>query len=249
MESSIDDPDKNPSEAKHWGESIKELREQKGLSQAAVARHLGVSRQAVSMWEAGTNYPSPRRKNALYDLLGAKEAARIVAENAMKPDIRDRYESGSDVPLHRTRPSKHLVGGFNFEIPLVGFMKAPDSLPANKDVICFLMPDMSMVPWRARGEPVFVDQTTSPRIGDHALIRLDQPKKTTSAGQDAAHEPFAFMVRLVTGLGPETVRFQAYLTTAETVVPLADVGRMYRVLEWAELYGPLAKVWQSSTFD
>lgn len=238
------------SEAKHLGDVLRELRERKGMSQSEVARYLGVSRQAVSMWEAGKNYPSPRRKNALYDLLGAKAAARTVAANSMKSEVRERFDAATDVPIFRTRPSELISGAFVFETPLVGWIPAPDSLPADKDVSCFLMPDTSMVPWRSAGEPVFMDQKRQPKIGDHALIRLGEPGKTAPKGAFLPEKiPTAFTVRLLTGLSADGVRLKTYLTGQEETIPLAEVGKMTRIIEWSELYGPLAKVWQSSSFD
>ena len=39
------------------GEKIKELRKEKGLSQAALAKEIGVSQKAVDYWESGINEP------------------------------------------------------------------------------------------------------------------------------------------------------------------------------------------------
>lgn len=55
--------------AARLGASIKEGRERKGWNQTKLAEVMSVSRQAVSMWEAGTNLPGVRRWNHLAKVL------------------------------------------------------------------------------------------------------------------------------------------------------------------------------------
>ncbi|MDE6319669.1 MAG: helix-turn-helix domain-containing protein, partial [Lachnospiraceae bacterium] len=52
-----------------FGEKLKQLREKSGMTQAALAQHLYVTRQAVSRWECGARYP---------DLLTTKKIAEIL---------------------------------------------------------------------------------------------------------------------------------------------------------------------------
>ena len=52
-----------------FGEKVKHLREEKGMTQQTMAESLYVTRQAVSRWECGARYP---------DLLTAKKIARIL---------------------------------------------------------------------------------------------------------------------------------------------------------------------------
>lgn len=52
-----------------FGEKLKQLREEKGMTQQTVAEKLYVTRQAVSRWECGARYP---------DLLTAKKIAQIL---------------------------------------------------------------------------------------------------------------------------------------------------------------------------
>ncbi len=52
-----------------FGEKVKYLREEKGMTQQTMAESLYVTRQAVSRWECGARYP---------DLLTAKKIARIL---------------------------------------------------------------------------------------------------------------------------------------------------------------------------
>lgn len=52
-----------------FGEKVKHLREEKGMTQQTMAESLYVTRQAVSRWECGARYP---------DLLTAKKISRIL---------------------------------------------------------------------------------------------------------------------------------------------------------------------------
>lgn len=52
-----------------FGEKIKQIREEKGMTQQTLAEKLYVTRQAVSRWECGARYP---------DLLTAKKIAKIL---------------------------------------------------------------------------------------------------------------------------------------------------------------------------
>ena len=52
-----------------FGEKVKKLREEKGMTQQTMADQLYVTRQAVSRWECGARFP---------DLLTAKKIAQIL---------------------------------------------------------------------------------------------------------------------------------------------------------------------------
>ena len=67
---------------KSLGETIKEYRMQKQMTQEFVAEQLGVSRQAVSKWENGTSDPSTSNLLALAKLFGvnASELLKNITE-------------------------------------------------------------------------------------------------------------------------------------------------------------------------
>ena len=51
---------------------IRELRESSGMTQMALAARVGVSKQAVSQWEAGTSWPSSQLLPSLAAALGCQ---------------------------------------------------------------------------------------------------------------------------------------------------------------------------------
>ena len=55
-----------------FGENLKLIRKQKNISQEYLAEKLGVSRQSVSKWETGENYPSMQNIFCLCDIFKCK---------------------------------------------------------------------------------------------------------------------------------------------------------------------------------
>lgn len=68
------------------GERIKQLREAKGLTQAELARILGLSRSAVNAWEMGLSVPSVSYIVALSKLFGVSSDMLLGINSA--PSIR-----------------------------------------------------------------------------------------------------------------------------------------------------------------
>jgi transcriptional regulator with XRE-family HTH domain len=66
------------------GNRLRELREAAGLSQAQLARHTGVSRNAVSQWESGQTHPSTNRLALLAGAL------KVPIDELMAPRARTR---------------------------------------------------------------------------------------------------------------------------------------------------------------
>ena len=54
---------------------LREIREERGVSQAALARHIGVGRRSVVRWESGESSPSPLALGALAAFFGEVEKA------------------------------------------------------------------------------------------------------------------------------------------------------------------------------
>lgn len=66
------------------GQRLRELREQAGLSQTELAKSVGVSRNAVSQWEADVTQPSTRR------LSSVSRALKVPVDRLMAPSSRLR---------------------------------------------------------------------------------------------------------------------------------------------------------------
>jgi len=79
--------------AEHFAARLKELREAAGLSQKELAKLMGLSQQAIALWENGQRDPSWPKAVALAEALGVD-----VGEFLRKP--------GEAPPRGRGRPPK-----------------------------------------------------------------------------------------------------------------------------------------------
>lgn len=62
-----------------FGEAVLSSRERRGLTQAELAKRLGVSQQTVSRWESGLAVPSPQRVTAVEDELELERGTLLKA--------------------------------------------------------------------------------------------------------------------------------------------------------------------------
>ena len=65
---------------KQMGERIGRLRQEKGLTQVALAEKLGISSQAISKWERGQTFPDLSRLDELSELLGGAVAYLLTGQ-------------------------------------------------------------------------------------------------------------------------------------------------------------------------
>jgi transcriptional regulator with XRE-family HTH domain len=223
------------------GAAIKEARERKGLSKAAVGKALGVSRQAVGMWESGDNLPDLTRINALHELLGTdRNALRLSIaaildhpktdlSNSPEPKTVGDTEFLSVKPILDEEDDKFLIIGKSGE-----FAKRPPGLRPYDMVQGLVLDNVSMTPWRFPSDPVFYSLLRSPRIGDHCLVGF----KSKVEPIDQVTEATPWSVKLLTGFNSESCRFKQYLPEKEITVDRREILTLYRVMEWTELYGP-----------
>ena len=98
----------------NFGNFVCQLREQKRLTQADVAKELGVTPAAVSKWENGSSKPRVEILFKLAQILDAKPeelmAGHYIAEETLNPEaiqqINDRYEYLRRIEMHETTRAK-----------------------------------------------------------------------------------------------------------------------------------------------
>ena len=86
-----------------FGENLKRIREEKGLTQQTLADYLFVTRQAVSRWEGGSRYPdlmtakkmSQFLEVSLDELLSDDDLKSYVEKNAILDSV--VHSTGSNV--------------------------------------------------------------------------------------------------------------------------------------------------------
>lgn len=69
-------------------EKLVALRKKKGLSQAELAEHMNVSRQAISRWEVGEAVPSTEKLKVLSQLYGVT-VDHLLDDSAIEPERGD----------------------------------------------------------------------------------------------------------------------------------------------------------------
>lgn len=96
-----------------FGEKVKQLREEKGLTQQTLAERLYVTRQAVSKWERGTRYP---------DLLTVKKIAQVlevsVDELLSGEELKENVEKSQVLSM----PVGHTIQTVLYAVALTGYM-------------------------------------------------------------------------------------------------------------------------------
>ena len=155
---------------KTLGLTIKTMRMSRGISQAALAKKVQVSRSAVSMWETGEREPNLDMIEALADIFNvpfASLVATIPAEFA---------ESSSQIPAETTVLRVPVLGTIPAGIPLEAIEDVIDQeeIPADmarggKEYIGLKVSGDSM-------SPVYLD-------GDVLILRVQD---TCDSGQDCA---------------------------------------------------------------
>ena len=103
-------------------EKLIQLRKSRNLTQEQLAEELGVSRQAVSRWEAGDSTPDMINLLGLCDLFG-------VSSDYL---IHDNYQSDDDMPIVKEKNERisevkskkklhHLIAAICFTIGVITF--------------------------------------------------------------------------------------------------------------------------------
>lgn len=118
-----------------FAENLVYLRQHYGVTQEGLAEQLGVSRQTVSKWEAGTNYPEMEKLLVLCDLfhVSMDDLLRGAVSVAKEGDS-ERYDR------HMNRYDASIVGGVATIIAGVGVNMLLDALnmPSNLESAAFL---------------------------------------------------------------------------------------------------------------
>lgn len=102
------------------GQRIKTLRRSKGLSQENLAKQLGISRQAISKWEAGISQPD------IDNIIQLCKTFEISADDLLEINKISVTETFScDLPIHKDGDKKYQKGAiisFLFSFFLIMFV-------------------------------------------------------------------------------------------------------------------------------
>jgi phage repressor protein C with HTH and peptisase S24 domain len=233
---------------------LKELRERAGLGLREVARLLGWGHTRYQHYEdffkskylpveiveligphfVGRGEP-PITEAEMYALAGAAPPSPVtqirppppngqIAIDA-QPTLVQRMDMPRDLPVLGSAAGGEM-GDFVTNGEVVDMIRRPPSLAHRKDVFACYVDGTSMVPWRQPREPVVVDRTRKPQIGDHVVVEM----KPTSP--DDMRSAYVKKLLKITG---SKVRLGQYNPALEFELPLAKVLHIYRAMEWHEI--------------
>lgn len=92
------------------GDLLRELREERGVTQETVAQELNVAQETISGWERGLWTPRPRMLRRLAAYYGVSETELLIVANWARTAEEARRIAESDEPIYDARdPRRELV--------------------------------------------------------------------------------------------------------------------------------------------
>ncbi len=92
-------------------ENTRQAMEQAGLTQTAIARELGVSKEAVSQWLNDKSFPRPNKLLQLGKLLGLRFDDLVIKEDPFMPKVAFRKMKGTKTTTHHVEKAQ-LMGTY-----------------------------------------------------------------------------------------------------------------------------------------
>ena len=224
------------------GGRIAAARGVRGLSQARLADHMGVTRSAVAQWESDVTVPAMNKLRRLADVLQC-DAAWLMGDAAAGPEARP--------PQRVASLSAPAVGGLDIDMPVLGVagasglegldddlfeingsviehVRRPPGLARVPHAFCIYVVGSSMAPRHRPGDLVYVHPARPPAVGDDVVIELRDP---------AGGERRACLLKELAAKYAGGFRFRQYNPARELKLAEEQVLRLYKVLTLKELLG------------
>lgn len=138
------------------GKKLLELRKERGLTQAELARLLGVAQQSVAQWEKGKNLPGNVSRTKICDFFGVS-ASFLYADDDKNVEKKKNKKPGVNIPV---------LGYVAAGVPIEAITDIEDYEEIDAD----LAEKGKYFAWRVKG------YSMSPRImpGDIAIVRVQR---------------------------------------------------------------------------
>lgn len=238
-----------PEPAQTLGARVRHHREALGWKQAELGRRLGVTRNAVSLWEADKTEPSPTTLLKLASVL--KVPVRALTEPPadepasqelagfgppLPADARGEVRRAEvelpplaamprDVPVYGTAAGS-LVGAFQFE-GVVEYVRRPPALMGVPVAYALYVTGSSMSPEHNPGDLRFIHPGRPPRVGDTVIV------------QTRNHEAdgIASYIKTLVRMNDQRLVLQQRNPEATMEIDRRTVVAVHRVLTVNELFG------------
>lgn len=223
-----------------------------GLTEAAWARKAGVS---SSFFQDLKNKGTRPRVDTLQKLLNVAQVTpaqfnailgvdgpEVTAPNVTDAGLPYRHRSTpADVPVYGTAEGATYMpvddGGITVETTTmmpedaVDYIRRPIGIAERKNVYALFVVGVSMEPRYLDGEPIFVDPTRTPAIGDHVVLQLVEPDLEEGSRVVRA------MVKRLDRRTADYYELHQYTPGLSFRVAKSDVAAIHRVIPPSELHG------------
>ncbi|RCL01983.1 MAG: putative transcriptional regulator [Candidatus Tokpelaia sp. JSC189] len=156
-------------------ERIKQARKDARLTQDQMAEQLGITKGAVSQWEAGKTKPRNGTLKKIAKITGKPVVWLMDLNDVISFDEIGRSSlEKSSIPVYGQSAT-----GSNDEIDLhqqLFSIACPPQLYGVKNVYALLIPDNMMSPRYELGEIIFIDPTRHARTDDYVVIQIRNDK-------------------------------------------------------------------------
>jgi phage repressor protein C with HTH and peptisase S24 domain len=228
-----------PQFMKFYGQRVKAARDHKGLSQAQLAKALGITQPTVFSIEKspakGSKYTLEIAKltGVSLDWLDGGVGPMIPGEGAPEPSPPPAPRI-IDMPPSTMPRDLPVLGGalcgedglFEFNGQALDNVRRPPRLMGVKDAYALYVYGDCMSPWREQGDLVMVHPHQPVKIGDYVVVQLKQEA-------DGAAMP-AYIKKLVRRTAKD-VRLQQYNPAKEISISTARIWAIHRIIDWSEL--------------
>jgi phage repressor protein C with HTH and peptisase S24 domain len=184
-------------------------RQQKKLTQVAVAKTLGVSQSAVAQWESGRSFPSSMLARRIEKLLEVKYVPRQDEEGA---SFRGAFGRRPRLPVFGSAAPGYEERILVDDRPR-GEILAPPQLEGVKGAKAVYVRGDAMEPRYYAGEVVYLNPARSPNPGDFVFITLKEPGFPTEVGY----------IRQFVGSDLLSIRLATLNPKREQVIPRQEV--------------------------
>ena len=163
------------------GQRLKEIREAQGMSQASVAKHLGISRSSYFNWENGKTKPNQKNLSVLAELFGVAETYFLseheIVEVYLELNEENRQEAlrftKALIPLYSYKVFERLSAGTGYTYFGDGnYDEVFYDEEIDHDFASWVFGD-SMEPTYLNGEVVLIKQTGFDYDGDVYAVDWD----------------------------------------------------------------------------
>lgn len=138
---------------------LKHLREIKKVSQAALAKHLGISQSTVAMWESGKNKPEHKYLVALADYF-----------NISIDELLGSAKSGTQIPV-----LGYVRAGIPVEAitDILDYEEIPRQMAERGEYFALMIKGDSMVPVLVEGDVIIVRKQPDVNNGEIAVVLVN----------------------------------------------------------------------------